>query len=70
MLGEEVELGSVEPLSVLLAALQHLVARGEDGMLYLARAQGPLGVEGPRLAGLEHKHWWEERALMSEAHIT
>lgn len=56
MLGEEVELRAVEPLAALLAALQHLLPRGEDGTVHPPRAHGLLGKQRPRFAGLEHKH--------------
>lgn len=56
MLGEEVKLRAVEPLAALLAALQHLLPRGEDGTVHPPRAYGLLGKQRPRFAGLEHKH--------------
>ena len=70
VLCEEVELRAVEPLAALLAALQHLLPRGEDGASHLPRAHGLLGKHGPRLAGLKHEHWRQKtrRKDTSESH--
>ena len=56
VLSEEVELGAVEPLAAVLAALQRLLPRGEDGPSHLPRTHGLMGKQRPGLAGLEHKH--------------
>ncbi len=55
-LSEEVQLGAVEPLAALLAALQHLLPRGKDSASHFPRAHGLMVEEWPRLAGLKHKH--------------
>lgn len=56
VLCEDVELGTIEPLGALVAAVQRLAPRHEDGAAHSPRAHSLLGKEGPRLAGLEDKH--------------
>ena len=64
VVGEEVELGAVQPLAALLTAVQRLVPGGEHGPRHPARAQGLLGEVGARLAGSEHKHYAQTRGLV------